>query len=70
MSMLVLSLPGSSLGRGTRAGGWFFDYLLEHDTSGMKSLVLEGGIKGWVKAGDEYVACMDGYDASVWENVK
>jgi arsenical-resistance protein 2 len=31
--------------------------------------VLEGGIKGWVKAGDEYVEKMEGYDATVWKSL-
>ena len=33
----------------------------------MESLVLEGGIKGWVCAGEEYVKLMDEYEAAVWE---
>jgi len=33
----------------------------------MESLVLEGGIKGWVKGGEEFVKLMDGYEASTWE---
>ncbi|KAJ9190946.1 hypothetical protein DTO164E3_9089 [Paecilomyces variotii] len=51
---------GSSRGRGTRAGGWFADLLVEKGNTSMKSLVLEGGIKGWVGAGPEYVEWMDG----------
>jgi len=35
----------------------------------MESLILEGGIKGWVKAGPEYVEQMDGYDAEVWKKL-
>jgi len=35
----------------------------------MQSLVLEGGIKGWVKAGEEYVTKMQGYDASSWKDL-
>jgi arsenical-resistance protein 2 len=57
---------GSSAGRGTRAAGWFADYLEEKNDAEIKSLVLAGGIKGWVAAGTEYTALMDGYDASVW----
>ncbi|KAK2736238.1 hypothetical protein FQN57_000836 [Myotisia sp. PD_48] len=67
----VIWYCGSSAGRGTRAGGWFADYL--HDVkkgeTGMESLVLVGGIKGWVKAGEEYITQMDGYDANVWKNL-
>lgn len=33
----------------------------------MKSVVLLGGIKGWVAAGDEYTAYVDEYDAVKWE---
>ena len=32
----------------------------------MKSVVLSGGIKGWVSSGEEYVSFMDGYDAASW----
>lgn len=32
----------------------------------MESLVLEGGIKGWVAAGDDYTRLMDGYEESKW----
>ncbi|PGH14697.1 hypothetical protein AJ79_02863 [Helicocarpus griseus UAMH5409] len=65
----VIFYCGSSRGRGTRAGGWFADYILEKEgegAGGMQSLVLEGGIKGWVAAGEEYVNKMEGYDASIW----
>lgn len=33
----------------------------------MQSLALAEGIKGWAKAGGEYVEWMDEYDAAVWE---
>jgi arsenical-resistance protein 2 len=33
----------------------------------MESRTLEGGIKGWVAGGDEYVGMMDEYDAAVWK---
>ncbi|RMJ24882.1 RHOD [Aspergillus sp. HF37] len=57
---------GSSRGRGTRAAGWFADYLEERQDGDLKSLVLEEGIKGWATGGAEYTAMMDEYDASVW----
>lgn len=57
---------GSSSGRGPRAAGWFDDYIKSQRDTEMTSLVLAGGIKGWVKAGPEYVELMDGYDADVW----
>lgn len=58
---------GSSKGRGTRAAGWFADHIRAQNDTTMESSVLEGGIKGWVAAGPEYVELTDGYDASVWK---
>ncbi|KAL2813305.1 Rhodanese-like domain-containing protein [Aspergillus granulosus] len=65
----VIFYCGSSSGRGTRAAGWFADYLAEKGVSEdeVKSWKLEGGIKGWVAAGDEYTELMDGFDETVWK---
>ncbi|KAL4878044.1 Rhodanese-like domain-containing protein [Aspergillus karnatakaensis] len=65
----VVFYCGSSQGRGTRAAGWFADYLNEKGVSEskVKSWRLEGGIKGWVKAGEEFTGLVDGYDRAVWE---
>ncbi|EPS45410.1 hypothetical protein H072_649 [Dactylellina haptotyla CBS 200.50] len=57
---------GSSSGRGTRTAGWFADYIEDKDDVEMKSMILAGGIKGWVAAGGEYTEWMEGYDAAVW----
>lgn len=57
---------GSSRGRGTRAAGWFAGYLEEQKDGEMESLVLEGGIKGWAAAGDDYTRLMDEYDELKW----
>ncbi|KAJ6017546.1 Rhodanese-like domain-containing protein [Penicillium sp. IBT 35674x] len=62
----VIWYCGSSRGRGPRAAGWFADYLQEQKDWDIKSLVLEGGIKGWAAAGDDYTQLMDGYDKSKW----
>ncbi|KAJ5631196.1 Rhodanese-like domain-containing protein [Penicillium longicatenatum] len=59
---------GSSRGRGPRAAGWFAEYLEEQKDEGMESLVLEGGIKGWAAAGDDYTRLMDEYDESKWKD--
>jgi arsenical-resistance protein 2 len=60
-------LTGSSVGRGGRAAGWFQDYIKEQGKEGeMESSTLTGGIKGWVAAGEEYVALVDGYESSEW----
>ncbi|KAL4803441.1 Rhodanese-like domain-containing protein [Aspergillus unguis] len=60
---------GSSQGRGTRAAGWFADYLADQGVaeSEVKSWKLEGGIKGWVKGGEEYTRLMDGFEKGHWE---
>jgi arsenical-resistance protein 2 len=57
---------GSSRGRGTRAAGWFDDLIKSKDVSTVKSVILEGGIAGWAKAGEEYTALMDEYNAEFW----
>ena len=61
-----LRASASSRGRGTRAAGWFSDYIQDREDVKMKSVVLLGGIKGWVAAGDEYTAYVDEYDAAKW----
>ncbi|GFF24010.1 hypothetical protein IFM46972_00889 [Aspergillus udagawae] len=58
---------GSSAGRGTRAANWFADYLEDRKDNSIESLVLQGGIKGWVGAGEEYRELMEGFDAQVWQ---
>ncbi len=56
----------SSRGRGTRAAGWFSDYLSDQGDGDMQSLILVNGIKGWATAGQEYTEWMDEYDESAW----
>lgn len=34
----------------------------------MQVMALEGGIKGWVKAGPEYTQLMDGYSEDYWRD--
>ena len=60
------SQPGACQGRGPRAAGWFRDHIAEQGDAEMQSVILTGGIKGWVGAGDEFVEYTDGYDAAVW----
>ncbi|KAH8787559.1 arsenate reductase [Hyaloscypha sp. PMI_1271] len=62
----VIWFCGSSRGRGSRAAGWFSDYIQDQNDTKMKSYALEGGIKGWVTAGEEFIRMMDEYDASAW----
>lgn len=56
----------SSRGRGPRAAGWFAGFLQEKKDESMESLVLEGGIKGWVAKGGEHVRSMEGFEPAVW----
>jgi len=56
----------SSRGRGTRAAGWFADYIADRECTDMQSLVLFEGIKGWAKAGEEFVEWMDEYNKETW----
>jgi arsenical-resistance protein 2 len=74
---LVIFYCGSSAGRGTRAAGWLADVIDDKTKSqtflessflspAVQSVILEGGIKGWVRGGVEYTKWMDGFDESVW----
>jgi len=57
----------SSSGRGPRAAAWFADHIEERGDTEIESLMLEGGVKGWVKGGEEYTGLMSGYEAAAWE---
>ncbi|KAI8648760.1 Rhodanese domain-containing protein [Fusarium keratoplasticum] len=59
---------GSSQGRGLRAAGWFRDYLADQGDKEMRSVILRGGMKGWVTAGREYTNWIEEYDATKWSN--
>lgn len=61
-----LDRVGSSRGRGNRAAAWFADYLKEKSDPDMQSLVLDGGIKGWVGERGEYLQYVQDYDESKW----
>ncbi|KAI1612460.1 putative arsenate reductase [Exophiala viscosa] len=78
---LVIFYCGSSAGRGTRAAGWLADVIQDKSTSTstsmseqesagdfvVESVILKGGIKGWVKGGESYTEWMDGFDEKVWK---
>jgi arsenical-resistance protein 2 len=63
----LMSVIGSSNGRGPRCSGWFADYIADKGDAEMQALTLAGGIKGWVKAGEEYTKNVEGYDAGYWK---
>ncbi|KAI7344741.1 hypothetical protein KC331_g2486 [Hortaea werneckii] len=62
----VVWFCGSSRGRGNRAAAWFADYINDKTDKDMQSLVLDGGIKGWVNEKGEYLQHMQDYDESQW----
>lgn len=68
----VIFYCGSSRGRGPRSAGWFQDALDEFGIEDVKSYILEGGIKGWVRQGrkqgpEEMLMLMEGYEAGYWD---
>ncbi|GAB7363500.1 hypothetical protein MBLNU230_g3770t1 [Neophaeotheca triangularis] len=71
MEWVVFTCASSSpTGRGQRCASWFLDHV--RNTVGdenMNVLVLEGGVKGWVKRGDQFTRLMDGFDGQYWKEV-
>jgi arsenical-resistance protein 2 len=61
-----LTSLGSCNGRGPRAAGWFHDYIQVKKDVTMNSCILEGGIKGWIASGNDYIGHIEGYDAGKW----
>lgn len=44
------------------------DYIKTQKDTVMKSVMLTGGIKGWVAAGQEYTNLMDEYRPEAWSS--
>ncbi|KAI9872772.1 MAG: hypothetical protein M1830_001208 [Pleopsidium flavum] len=63
----IIFYCGSSRGRGTRAAGWFEDYILDRGNEQLGSYILAEGIAGWAAAGDEYTSLMDEYQKGHWQ---
>ena len=66
----VVFTCGSSSGRGPRCAAWFLDWV--RNVAGdddMGVMVLEGGVKGWVKAGSQYTQFVDGYREGYWKEL-
>jgi len=67
---LTYSYPGSSNGRAPRCAAWFLEHVREvAEDMDMNVMVLEGGIKGWVKAGTQFTQLMDGYKPEYWKEL-
>jgi arsenical-resistance protein 2 len=66
----VVFTCGSSNGRGPRCAGWFLEYVRNvAEDQNMQVMVLEGGVKGWVKAGPQYIQFMDGFRQEHWDEL-
>lgn len=66
----VVFTCGSSNGRGPRCASWFLEHVRETvGDKDMNVMVLEGGVKGWVKSGPQYTQFMDGYKEEYWQRV-
>lgn len=65
---LVIWHCQSSKGRGTRAANWFRDLLEDEKIDTIQSVILEGGIKAWARAGPAYVKLMNEYDQTYWQH--
>lgn len=64
----VVFTCGSSSGRGPRCAAWFLEHVRNvAEDNDMGVMVLEGGVKGWVKAG--YTQFMDGYREEHWKDL-
>lgn len=66
----VVFTCSSSNGRGPRCAAWFLEHV--RNTAGdqdMQVMVLEGGVKGWVKGGEQYTRLMDGYQQEHWTDL-
>ena len=65
---------GTSRGRGRRGAAWFHDYIEDQKTADVEadegfkvqSVILKGGIKGWVNAGEEYQGWMTAFEPDYW----
>jgi len=64
---MIIWYGGSSLHRGTRAAGWFDDFIHSQGDEVMKSYMLLDGINGWARAGEDFVQLMDEYQAGSWQ---
>ncbi|KAK5702237.1 hypothetical protein LTR17_022480 [Elasticomyces elasticus] len=66
----VVFTCGSSSGRGPRCAGWFLDHVRNTaQDNDMQVMTLEGGVKGWAKAGPQYTQFMDGFRSEYWEKL-
>ena len=63
-------MSSSEGGRARRCAGWFLEHVRDVvGDEGMQVLVLEGGVKGWVRGGEGFTGLMDGFEGGFWEGV-
>ncbi|TQN71450.1 Arsenical-resistance protein 2 [Colletotrichum shisoi] len=63
----VIFYCGSSNGRGPRSANWLQDYFDGVGETEIQSVILKGGIKGWVRKYGGRM--MDSYDETAWVDV-
>ena len=47
----------------------FKEFIEQAGDEQMQSMVLEGGVKGWVKSGPQFTRLMDGYIETYWQDL-
>ncbi|THX80888.1 hypothetical protein D6D04_04350 [Aureobasidium pullulans] len=67
--LIVIATGGSSNGRAPRCAAWFKEFIDAAGDEQMQSMVLEGGVKGWVKSGPQFTRLMDGYKEPHWQDL-
>lgn len=64
------TFTGSSNGRAPRCAAWFLEHVREvAEDMDMNVMVLEGGIKGWVRGGPQFTQLMDGFKPEYWKEL-
>ena len=66
----VVFTCGSSNGRAPRCAAWFLEHVRNvAEDQDMQVMVLEGGVKGWVRGGEQFTGLMDGFREEYWREV-
>jgi hypothetical protein len=71
---LAYTCPSICLSQ-ARGAGWFADYIEDQEKAGaqpkdgikIENVILKGGLKGWVNAGEEYREWMTAFEPDFWK---
>lgn len=71
MEWVVFTCASSSEGgRARRCAAWFLEHVREvAGDEDMQVMVLEGGVKGWVRGGERFTGLMDGFREEYWKEL-